>query len=288
MSSPRFEPWLMPGRSGRARSPRSGRGREPHAVHRRAVAGVADRPVLELRPLPPRAAGGSRSSAPSPTGSRRARHREFDVLELDQRAPQRLQPSASIPSSLVSSTRSTAPRIRRRRLSGLAPPIVAASPAGIGRLTVSCNPSDDTVGMAVLDERPLAGTLVAGCSSSARFHDAPPVAAGRATARCSRRPCPSRSARSSGASYAAARKDWRRRPAGSSMPRPWPASLCTAVATHDTGGANSPARFLLILVLVFSTYFFPSERGLAVRRPRARRHALPFPYDADALGGGAR
>ena len=38
-------------------------------------------------------------------------------------------------------------------------------------------------------------------------------------------------------------------------------ALAAAVATHDTGGAGSPARFLLMLVLVFAAYFFPAREA---------------------------
>ena len=38
-------------------------------------------------------------------------------------------------------------------------------------------------------------------------------------------------------------------------------ALAAAVATHDTGGAHSPARFLLMLVLVFAGYCFPSREA---------------------------
>ena len=39
-------------------------------------------------------------------------------------------------------------------------------------------------------------------------------------------------------------------------------ALAAAVATPDTGGARSPARFLQMLVLIFTAYFFrPARRG---------------------------
>ena len=92
MSSPRFAPWLMPETitSGSKSSIRPER-REPHAVHRRAVARVADRAVVE-RDL------GHPQRAPERDRARGRRavvvgrdHRELDVVERDQRAPQRLQ-----------------------------------------------------------------------------------------------------------------------------------------------------------------------------------------------------
>src|SRR3954452_17884109 len=38
-------------------------------------------------------------------------------------------------------------------------------------------------------------------------------------------------------------------------------ALSIAVATHDTGGAHSPARLLIMLVLVFTSYYFPGREG---------------------------
>ncbi len=51
---------------------------------------------------------------------------------------------------------------------------------------------------------------------------------------------------------------------------------CIAIAIADTGGVNSPARFLLLLTLVFAAYFFPAREawpylGFGAHRPRARR-----------------
>ena len=92
MSSPRLAPWLMPGDDhvGLEALDQPERG-EPHAVHRRAVAGVADRPVVERHLLhPQRAAEGDRARGRGAVAVRRD-HRQLDVLERDQRAPQRLQ-----------------------------------------------------------------------------------------------------------------------------------------------------------------------------------------------------
>ncbi len=59
-------------------------------------------------------------------------------------------------------------------------------------------------------------------------------------------------------------------------------ALAAAVATHDTGGAKSPGRFLLMLVLVFSAYFFPAREAWPYLGLVLVMHALPLFYDADA------
>ena len=63
-----------------------------------------------------------------------------------------------------------------------------------------------------------------------------------------------------------------------------------AVATHDTGGADSPARFLLMLVLVFAAYFFPAREAwpYLAARARAARAAVrlrPRPRSTSGLLG---
>jgi diguanylate cyclase (GGDEF)-like protein len=63
-------------------------------------------------------------------------------------------------------------------------------------------------------------------------------------------------------------------------------ALAAAVATHDTGGAHSPARFLLMLVLVFAAYFFPSREAWPYLGVVLVLHALPFAYDGEALDAG--
>jgi diguanylate cyclase (GGDEF)-like protein len=59
-----------------------------------------------------------------------------------------------------------------------------------------------------------------------------------------------------------------------------------AIATSDNGGANSPARFLLMLVLVFSGYFFPGREAWPYLGLVLFLHALPLVYDRAAVGGG--
>jgi diguanylate cyclase (GGDEF)-like protein len=63
-------------------------------------------------------------------------------------------------------------------------------------------------------------------------------------------------------------------------------ALAAAVATHDTGGAGSPARFLLMLVLVFAAYFFPAREAWPYLGVVLLLHGLPFAYDPTALERG--
>jgi diguanylate cyclase (GGDEF)-like protein len=63
-------------------------------------------------------------------------------------------------------------------------------------------------------------------------------------------------------------------------------ALATAVATHDTGGADSPARLLAMLVLVFAAYFFPAREAWPYLPLVLALHELPLAYDATALSTG--
>ncbi len=63
-------------------------------------------------------------------------------------------------------------------------------------------------------------------------------------------------------------------------------ALGVAIATSDNGGANSPARFLLMLVLVFTGYFFPGREAWPYIGVVLILHALPLAYDHDAIGSG--
>ena len=62
--------------------------------------------------------------------------------------------------------------------------------------------------------------------------------------------------------------------------------LAIAVATHDTGGAHSPARFLAMLVLVFAAYFFPPREAWPYLAFVLALHELPLAYDDTALSKG--
>jgi diguanylate cyclase (GGDEF)-like protein len=63
-------------------------------------------------------------------------------------------------------------------------------------------------------------------------------------------------------------------------------ALAIAVATYDTGGADSPARLLMLLVLVFATYFFPGREAWPHLVLVLALHELPLAYDPDALSSG--
>jgi diguanylate cyclase (GGDEF)-like protein len=63
-------------------------------------------------------------------------------------------------------------------------------------------------------------------------------------------------------------------------------ALATAVATHDTGGADSPARLLAMLVLVYAAYFFPASEAWPYLPLVLALHELPLAYDETALSTG--
>src|SRR3954454_12307349 len=63
-------------------------------------------------------------------------------------------------------------------------------------------------------------------------------------------------------------------------------ALSIAVATHDTGGADSPARLLIMLVLVFASYYFPSREAWPYLPLILALHELPLAYDPTALESG--
>jgi diguanylate cyclase (GGDEF)-like protein len=63
-------------------------------------------------------------------------------------------------------------------------------------------------------------------------------------------------------------------------------ALATAVATHDTGGADSPARLLAMLVLVYAAYFFPAREAWPYLPLVLALHELPLAYDDTALSTG--
>jgi diguanylate cyclase (GGDEF)-like protein len=62
--------------------------------------------------------------------------------------------------------------------------------------------------------------------------------------------------------------------------------LAIAVATHDTGGAQSPARLLTMLVLVFAAYFFRTPEAWPYLGFVLALHELPLAYDTRALDSG--
>jgi diguanylate cyclase (GGDEF)-like protein len=58
-------------------------------------------------------------------------------------------------------------------------------------------------------------------------------------------------------------------------------TACAAIANHYTGGGNSPARFLLMLVLVYAAYFFNPREAWPYLGLVVVVHALPLAYDPD-------
>ena len=62
--------------------------------------------------------------------------------------------------------------------------------------------------------------------------------------------------------------------------------LATAVATHDTGGADSPARLLAMLVLVYAAYFFPPREAWPYLALVLALHELPLAYDPTRSAAG--
>src|ERR1044072_9431040 len=62
--------------------------------------------------------------------------------------------------------------------------------------------------------------------------------------------------------------------------------LSIGVATHDTGGADSPARLLIMLVLVFVSYYFPAREAWAYLPLLLVVQELPLAYDEEALATG--
>ena len=62
--------------------------------------------------------------------------------------------------------------------------------------------------------------------------------------------------------------------------------ISIGVATHDTGGADSPARLLIMLVLVYAAYYFPSREAWPYLVLVLVVQELPLAYDEDALATG--
>jgi diguanylate cyclase (GGDEF)-like protein len=82
------------------------------------------------------------------------------------------------------------------------------------------------------------------------------------------------------------RVDWMRAPGWLAHVGPIAGGCCAAVAVHDSGGAPSPARFLLMLVIVYSGYFFPAREAWPYLGFVLVLHALPLAYDSHALHAG--
>jgi diguanylate cyclase (GGDEF)-like protein len=84
--------------------------------------------------------------------------------------------------------------------------------------------------------------------------------------------------------HAALRRDWRAAPGWMFHAAVTLGMGCIAAAVHDTGGVSSPARFLLLLAMVYAAYFFPSQEAWPYFALALIVHALPFAYDPAALG----
>src|SRR5689334_8307435 len=82
------------------------------------------------------------------------------------------------------------------------------------------------------------------------------------------------------------RVDWTNAPGWLGHLGPAAGALCAAIATHDNGGASSPARFLLMLVVVYAAYFFPAREAWPYLGLVLVLHALPFAYDPRAVSEG--
>jgi diguanylate cyclase (GGDEF)-like protein len=82
------------------------------------------------------------------------------------------------------------------------------------------------------------------------------------------------------------RVDWRTAPGWAIHLSATGGALAAAVAAHDTGGADSPGRFLLMLVLVFAAYFFPAREAWPYLGLVVALHGLPFVYDPQAIENG--
>ncbi|WP_028061928.1 GGDEF domain-containing protein [Solirubrobacter soli] len=85
---------------------------------------------------------------------------------------------------------------------------------------------------------------------------------------------------------AAFRFDWARAPGWVIHVSTVLGALSIAVATHDTGGADSPARLLVMLVLVYASYYFPSREAWPYLVLVLALQELPMAYDKDALTAG--
>ena len=137
------------------------------------------------------------------------------------------------------------------------------------------------VGIAVRDERPLAGRIVGWMFLiGAIVTTLLPLLPG-ADGKVLTPTFPIGLAAGFGGLYAAVRMDWRETPGWVVHAATIAGAACAAIATHDTGGANSPARFLLMLVLVYAAYFFNPREAWPYLGLVVAVHALPLAYDPD-------
>jgi diguanylate cyclase (GGDEF)-like protein/putative nucleotidyltransferase with HDIG domain len=76
---------------------------------------------------------------------------------------------------------------------------------------------------------------------------------------------------------------WQTAPAAASYFATSLGPALTAIVVASTGGANSPARFFLLFVVVASAYFYPPRPALLFIAICAIVEALPLLYDPDAM-----
>ncbi|MDA0183576.1 GGDEF domain-containing protein [Solirubrobacter phytolaccae] len=83
--------------------------------------------------------------------------------------------------------------------------------------------------------------------------------------------------------HAALRMDWRTVPGWAMHAAVGTGMACVAIAVHDTGGVDSPARFLIALCLIFAAYFFSTREAWPYFAAALVVHALPLMYDPAAM-----
>jgi diguanylate cyclase (GGDEF)-like protein len=142
------------------------------------------------------------------------------------------------------------------------------------------------VGVAVADERPLAGRIVGWMFiAGAVVTTLLPLLPGT-DGKILTPTLPIGIAAFAWGLVAAFRFDWLRAPGWVIHLSTVLGALSIAVATHDTGGADSPARLLIMLVLVFASYYFPSREAWPYLVLVVALQELPMAYDDDALATG--
>jgi len=142
------------------------------------------------------------------------------------------------------------------------------------------------VGVAVVDERPLAGLIVGWMFMvGAVVTTLLPLLPG-ADGQVLTPTLPIGVAAFVWGVFAASKIDWRFAPGWIMHLSTALGALSIAVATHDTGGADSPARLLVMLVLVFASYYFPPREAWPYLPLILGLHELPLAYDPNALESG--
>ncbi len=59
-----------------------------------------------------------------------------------------------------------------------------------------------------------------------------------------------------------------------------------AIVVAETGGASSPARFYLLFIVFYCSWFYPASEAAVYVVLCALVHSLPLAYDTDPAGGG--